>query len=241
MEHSLTGDSNKASKEGSCQGELLCLEAPQGATKQNPCLLGISETPSTWEDSGNSQRLQEPGTSGTQIETEKIAKYGPSTTGPNSTESRGPSQGPGKRRRLSGGTSEGGQAKRLKSIVQPSYAIVAWEGIRMAIVCVGYLEIKVSKENFVDIQRVIGELVDELPEEGFTPRLTDTYWTRGAAIMVCQDKETRDWLASKVPKLGRAVGSRWWVWMLFLPTKEWWPGFQALWRIQGAVFSAFVG
>jgi hypothetical protein len=78
----------------------------------------------------------------------------------------------------------------------------------MAIVCDGYPDIKISKENFVGIQRAIGGLVDELPEEGFTPRLIRTYWTRGAAIMVCQDMETRDWLASKVPTLTAWEGSR---------------------------------
>jgi hypothetical protein len=50
--------------------------------------------------------------------------------------------------------------------------------------------------------------VDDLPDEGFTPRLIDTYWTKGAAIMVCQDEETRDWLASKVPTLTAWEGSR---------------------------------
>jgi len=34
----------------------------------------------------------------------------------------------------------------------------------MAIVCVGYLEAQVSKENFVNIQQAIGGLVDELLE-----------------------------------------------------------------------------
>jgi len=33
---SLVGDSGKGYKEGSHQGQLLCLEAPQGATEQNP-------------------------------------------------------------------------------------------------------------------------------------------------------------------------------------------------------------
>ena len=183
--------------------------ALQGATKQNPCLLGVSETPTTWEDSDNGQPLQEPGTSGTQIKMkEKMAKYGPSTTGPNFAESKGPSQVLGKRRRPSGGTPEGSEAKRLKQTGQPSCARVTREGIRMAIVCDSYPEIRVSKEDFVDIQRAIGGLVDELPEEGFTPRLIDTYWTRGAAIMVCQDKETRDWLASKVPTLTAWEGCR---------------------------------
>jgi hypothetical protein len=49
LDSSLVGDSSKDSKEGSNQGELWCLEAPQGATKQNPSLHGISETPITWE------------------------------------------------------------------------------------------------------------------------------------------------------------------------------------------------
>jgi len=34
----------------------------------------------------------------------------------------------------------------------------------MAIVCDGYPEIQVSRENFVGIQQTIGGLVDELPE-----------------------------------------------------------------------------
>ena len=38
----------------------------------------------------------------------------------------------------------------------------------MAIVCDGYPEILISRENFVNIQRAIGGLVDELPEEEFT-------------------------------------------------------------------------
>jgi hypothetical protein len=64
------------------------------------------------------------------------------------------------------------------------------------------------RENFLDIQRAIGRLVDELPEEWLTPRLVDSYWTKGAAIMVCQDEATRDWLISKVPTLEAWEGSR---------------------------------
>jgi hypothetical protein len=48
MECSLTGDSSNDSKGGSRQGKLLCLEAPQGATEQNPCSHGASETPISW-------------------------------------------------------------------------------------------------------------------------------------------------------------------------------------------------
>jgi len=47
--------------------------------------------------------LQEPGTSEVQIKgKEKVKKRGPSTAGPASAESKGPSQGPSKRQRSSG-------------------------------------------------------------------------------------------------------------------------------------------
>lgn len=45
----------------------------------------------------------------------------------------------------------------------------------MATVCEGYPEDQVSKDNFNTIQRAIGGLVDELPEEGFIPRLIDMF------------------------------------------------------------------
>jgi len=65
-----------------------------------------------------------------------------------------------------------------------------------------------SRENFVDNQRAIGRLVDELPEEGFTPRLADSYWAKGAAIMVCQDELTKDLLAARILTLEAWEGSR---------------------------------
>jgi hypothetical protein len=49
LESSLVGDSGEDSNEGSSQEERWCLEALQGATKQNPSFHGISETPITWE------------------------------------------------------------------------------------------------------------------------------------------------------------------------------------------------
>jgi hypothetical protein len=78
----------------------------------------------------------------------------------------------------------------------------------MAIVRKDHLETLISKENFAEIQRAICRLVDGLPEKGFTPRLVDTYWAMGAAIMVCQDQETCDWLAIAVPTLVAWEGSR---------------------------------
>jgi hypothetical protein len=44
----------------------------------------------------------------------------------------------------------------------------------------------------VDILQAIGLLVDELPQEGFTPRLVNSYWAKGAAIMVCHNEMTKD-------------------------------------------------
>jgi len=85
-----------------------------------------------------------------------------------------PTQGPNKHQKPSRDTPEGGQVKRLKQAGQPSYARAAQEGILMALVCDGYPEIQVSRENFINIQRSIGGLVDGLPEKGFTPKLLDT-------------------------------------------------------------------
>jgi hypothetical protein len=68
-----------------------------------------------------------------------------------------------KRQRPAGGTPEGGQAKRLKQSGQTSYARVARERLQVAIVYEDYPKTQLTKENFVDIHRVIGRLVDELP------------------------------------------------------------------------------
>jgi len=119
-----------------------------------------------------------------------------------------PSLGPSKCQRLSRSTPGGGQTKRPRTTGQLSYAIAAQEGIWMATVCEGYPEDQVSKGNFNNIQQAIGGLVDELPEVGFTPRLIDMFWTKGAAIVVCQDEETTDWLASHIPTLRAWEDSR---------------------------------
>ena len=102
-------------------------------------------------------------------------KSRPGSSGSKLPVSEGPLQGPVKRQRLSGGTPEGGQVNKPTYIGQLGSARAAQEGLHMAIVCVGYLEAQVSKENFVNIQQVIGGLVDELPKKGFTSRLIDTY------------------------------------------------------------------
>ena len=73
LESSLVGDSSKDSKEGSNQGELWCLEAPQGATKQNPSLHGISATPITWEEHLSPNSLSSENLEGM---TEKVGTFG---------------------------------------------------------------------------------------------------------------------------------------------------------------------
>ena len=64
------------------------------------------------------------------------------------------------------------------------------------------------QKNLTNIQRVIGRLLDGLREEGFTPKLVDSYSAKGAAIMVCQDELTKDWLAARVHSLAAWEGSR---------------------------------
>jgi hypothetical protein len=55
---------------------------------------------------------------------------------------------------------------------------------------------------------VIGRLVDELPEEGLTPTLVDSYWTKGVAILVCHDEATKHWLTTTAPTMEPWEGSR---------------------------------
>jgi hypothetical protein len=49
----------------------------------------------------------------------------------------------------------------------------------VAVVCDKYPESQTSKKKTLYVQRAIGRLVDELPEEWFTPRLVDSYWAKG--------------------------------------------------------------
>jgi hypothetical protein len=112
---------------------------------------------------GKKRDPQQPGRSGAQHAHRSASAV---STSPKSREDM---QGTSKRQRPSRVTPERGQAKRPKQTGQLSYARVAREGLRMAIVCEDYPKTQITKENFVDIQRVIGRLVDELPEEGLTP------------------------------------------------------------------------
>ena len=124
---------------------------------------------STLADQPHTQ--QEPRTSGA------LQRRGSAPAKRTSLESSGGQKpGPSKRQRSAGGTPEDGRAKTPKQTGQPSYARASREGHRIAVVCDDYQKTQVSREHFVDIQRAIGRLVDELPEEGVTPRLADSYW-----------------------------------------------------------------
>jgi hypothetical protein len=114
----------------------------------------------------------------------------------------------------------------------------------MATVCEDYPGMLISKENFAATQKAVGWLMDGFPEQGFTPRLVDTYWAKGAAIMVCQDQDTRDWLARLVPTLGSLGGLQVQdsgAWRLCLLLRGLWPGFRAPWRTRGHFFGVIVG
>ena len=115
------------------------------------------------------QALQELGISETQGKEKAKVKPETGQGEPASSGGKGPSQVLSKRQRWSGGAPEGGQAKRPKNNGPLSYAKAAQEDIPMAIVCDGYPEVLVFRENFTNIQRAVGGLVDWLPEEGFTP------------------------------------------------------------------------
>jgi hypothetical protein len=78
----------------------------------------------------------------------------------------------------------------------------------VAIVCDDYPGTPIPRTRFGDVQRPVGRLADGLPEEGFTPQLLDTYWSKGAAIMVCQDQDTCDWFARSAPNLTAWEGSK---------------------------------
>jgi hypothetical protein len=78
----------------------------------------------------------------------------------------------------------------------------------MAIVCDDCPDVQVSREDFTNIPRAVSGLVDGYPEEGFTHRLIEMYWTKGVAIVVCLDEVTRGLLTSNIPNLRAWEGSR---------------------------------
>jgi hypothetical protein len=59
--------------EGSRQGELRCLEAPQGATGQDPCLQGADEASISWEQNLSPGSL---GSENFEVLTEKVGTLG---------------------------------------------------------------------------------------------------------------------------------------------------------------------
>jgi hypothetical protein len=178
-----------------------CGAARERARRARLAEAGSGQPQSNPKDRPQSQ--QKPSTSG-------ASHKGTTPSKPTSSEEGGPSQGPRNRQRSAGGTPEARHTKRYKEHGQPSYVRVSREGHQVLIVGDDYPRNSISRNNFLDIQRAIGRIVDELPEEGLTPRLVVSYWAKGAAIMVCQDEATRDGLTSKVPPVeaSGAPGSR---------------------------------
>jgi hypothetical protein len=76
----------------------------------------------------------------------------------------------------------------------------------MTSVCNGYPKVQIFKKTVINIQNAIGGLQMSSLRRSSPPKLTDTYWAKEAANVVCQNQETKDWLHSKVleMKAGRA-------------------------------------
>ena len=95
-----------------------------GAAKKRARNAKLFETPTGDSNScqtqiprsNQPQNLQKPCTSEAQRKVKKRKKRKPSSTGPESSESRGHLNGPDKRQRPFGGTPEGGQTKSLKQV-----------------------------------------------------------------------------------------------------------------------------
>jgi len=66
---------------------------------------------------------------------------------------------------------------------------------------------------------------------------------KGLPLWYAKTKEPgTGWVAKYQPRqLWRALGSRWWAWVLSLHTRKWWPGYRALWRIRGGIYKGFEG
>jgi len=148
------------------------------------------------------QTLKEPRTSGTQTKgKEKLPNCGTSASGPKLSKSKGPSQSPGKHQRLSRGTPEGELAKETKADWATELCQGCWGGPPD-----GYHLWHLPKDPSLQgktCKHPAGDwwTWERAPWKGFTPQLIDIYWSKWAAIMVCQDQETRDWLGSKGPNL----------------------------------------
>jgi len=125
---------------------------PQGGQTQALQVLSSTGTQSKEKKTHPGPQQGGPASSDDKGSTQVPAKRQRSSGGgPASSDDKGPTQGPAKRQRSSGGTPWCGRAKKLKIGGPSSYAQVARKGIQMAIVCEGYPEVQVSKENFGDI------------------------------------------------------------------------------------------
>jgi len=155
-----------------------------GAAKKRARRARLAEDPSG--DSGGGQTRSAPGGKPQTLQ----KPYTSVVQRGKSTESRGLPPCPNKRQRSAGGTPErGGGTERPKQFGQLGYARVDREGLRVAVVCENYPESQISKENFTDFRWAIGRHMDELPEDGFTHRLVDSYWAEGRLLWSATTKD----------------------------------------------------
>lgn len=70
-------------------------------------------------------------------------------------------------------------------------------GFRVALVLERYPEVKMKgEEDLARVREAVAGAVDNLPDESAsTPRLKDSYLTRGTMVAVCDDMATQNWLA----------------------------------------------
>jgi hypothetical protein len=135
---------------GAPDGDSAVSQSQKGCPKPKPQPRGC-----------HTQIPQESSTVGLQFQLGGIPpELGPSTSGLQFLGRIKLVQGPDKRQISCGNRPEGGQVKRPKKIRQLCFAKVANEGLKMAIFAL---------ENFTNIPRGTGSLVDELPEMRFIP------------------------------------------------------------------------
>ena len=131
--------------------------------------------------------------------------WGAASVGQKTPEGGERPHGSQKRQRSPGGTLGGGHSKRPKHTGQLSYARAAQEGVRVAIVCEGYTGDHISRDNFVEIQRAVGGCSTG---RGCHPQTIRFVLGEGAAIMVYQHSDTKEWLESQTPTMEAREGSR---------------------------------
>ena len=62
-------------------------------------------------------------------------------------------------------------------------------------------KLRSPKITFITFNELLADWWMSSLKRRFTPKLVDMFWTKGAAVVICQDEEIRDWLASHIQTL----------------------------------------